>query len=69
MLTVAEAVLRAAAARTESRGAHWRTDFPDKDPEQGRVNYMVCKTDEGMEVSPLPTAPMPAELAELVEAK
>jgi succinate dehydrogenase flavoprotein subunit len=69
MLTVAEAVLRAAAARTESRGAHWRTDFPDKDPEQGRVNYMVCKTDNGMEVTPQRTTPMPPELAELVEAK
>jgi succinate dehydrogenase / fumarate reductase flavoprotein subunit len=66
MLTVAEAVLRAAAQRTESRGAHWRTDCPDKDPEQGKLNYMVRKTEDGMEVFPKPIPPMPQELAELV---
>ena len=32
MLTTAEAVVRAAIGRTESRGAHQRLDFPDGDP-------------------------------------
>ena len=32
MLTTAEAVVRAALGRTESRGAHQRLDFPDSDP-------------------------------------
>jgi succinate dehydrogenase / fumarate reductase flavoprotein subunit len=31
MLTSAEAVLRGALERTESRGAHYRTDYPDSD--------------------------------------
>jgi succinate dehydrogenase / fumarate reductase flavoprotein subunit len=31
MLTTAEAVLRGALARTESRGAHYRTDHPETD--------------------------------------
>ena len=32
MLTTAEAVVGSALARTESRGAHQREDFPDSDP-------------------------------------
>jgi succinate dehydrogenase / fumarate reductase flavoprotein subunit len=35
-LTVAEGVLRAAAERAESRGAHYRTDHPDTDDEWRR---------------------------------
>jgi succinate dehydrogenase / fumarate reductase flavoprotein subunit len=66
MLTLAEAVVRAAILRKESRGAHFRTDYPEKSPELGKVNFIVCKTEGGMEVQPLPIPPMPAELAELI---
>ena len=34
MLTVSEMVCRAALMRTESRGAHYRTDYPEEDDEQ-----------------------------------
>jgi len=34
MLTVAEMVCRAALARTESRGAHYRTDYPEQSDTQ-----------------------------------
>ena len=36
LATVAGAVVAAATARTESRGCHWRADFPDEDPAQRR---------------------------------
>ncbi|SFC11161.1 succinate dehydrogenase subunit A [Halobiforma haloterrestris] len=39
-LTVAEMALRAALERTESRGAHFRTDYPETD-EDWRVNLVV----------------------------
>lgn len=67
MLTVAESVMRAAAARKESRGAHWRLDYLDKDPELGMVNYKVHKTQDGMQLEPVPVTPMPAELQELLK--
>jgi succinate dehydrogenase / fumarate reductase flavoprotein subunit len=39
MLTAAEAVLRGALQRTESRGAHYRTDYPDTDSDWRRNIY------------------------------
>ena len=45
-LTVAEAVLRGALERTESRGAHYRTDRPDTD-EEWRRNVLFEPTDIG----------------------
>jgi L-aspartate oxidase len=36
LLTVASALVRAATLREETRGAHWRDDFPDRDDEHWR---------------------------------
>lgn len=67
MLTVAEAVVRAAIERKESRGAHYRTDYLEKNEQLGNINFAVCKTRAGMHVQPLPIPPMPAELAAIFE--
>ncbi len=67
MLTVAEAVVRAAIERKESRGAHYRTDYTEKDPQQEHINYVVCKTEAGMQVQPLPIPPLREDLAGILE--
>jgi succinate dehydrogenase / fumarate reductase flavoprotein subunit len=68
ILTVAEAIARAARERKESRGAHSRTDHQGKDPEWGKVNLVVRKGADGqMEVKRRPVVPMRQDLADIIE--
>ena len=59
LLTVSEAIARAALLRTESRGAHSRLDFPATDEKRwGGVNSSVARSADGsMAVT---TTPLPA---------
>jgi succinate dehydrogenase / fumarate reductase flavoprotein subunit len=68
MLVIAEAISRAALQRTESRGAHYRTDFPEKDEELGRVNSVVRRKGDSMEVGTVPTPQPPQELETIIAA-
>ena len=68
LLTVSEAVTRSALERKESRGAHFREDFQDKDSAFGKVNVCVRKDPAaGMVVSRVPIPEMPAELQQIIE--
>ena len=46
-LLVGEMILRSASKREESRGAHCRDDFPDRDDQRFRVNICVKRSDAG----------------------
>jgi succinate dehydrogenase / fumarate reductase, flavoprotein subunit len=68
MLVVSESIVRSALERKESRGSQWRLDHLDKDPEQGRVNYVTYKGSDGtMKVKAVPVEPLPVELSKFLE--
>jgi succinate dehydrogenase / fumarate reductase, flavoprotein subunit len=55
LLDCAEAVTRSALLRTESRGAHARTDFPERDDEQWLKHIVLSRRADGeTDVSYLP---------------
>ena len=68
LLTVSEAITRSALERQESRGGHFRDDYPDKDASFGTFNFIVRKgRDGGMEVARAPIPEMPDELKRIIE--
>jgi succinate dehydrogenase / fumarate reductase flavoprotein subunit len=68
LLTVSEAITRSAIERRESRGGHFRDDYPDKDAACATFNIVVRKNaDGGMEISRVPIPEMPSELKQVIE--
>jgi succinate dehydrogenase / fumarate reductase flavoprotein subunit len=51
MLPLAEAVVASALARKESRGAHFRDDYPERDDEHYLKHSLVQRTDSGVAIS------------------
>ena len=69
LLTVSEAVTRAALERRESRGGHFRDDHPQKDPAFGSFNIVISKGADGsMQLSREPIPSVRADLAAIIEA-
>jgi succinate dehydrogenase flavoprotein subunit len=67
LMTIGEAAARAALARKESRGAHSRVDYPDKDAEWGGKNIVLRKGASGeMEVDTVPCRELPEHLRRII---
>jgi succinate dehydrogenase / fumarate reductase, flavoprotein subunit len=68
LLTVSEAITRAGLERKESRGAHFRDDFPAKDESYGKFNILIRKGPAGeMQVLREPLPPLAPELKQVIE--
>jgi succinate dehydrogenase / fumarate reductase flavoprotein subunit len=68
LMTVSEAITRSAIERKESRGGHFRDDFPNKDAGFGKVNIITKKNPDGTMLVRRDTIPeMPAELKQVIE--
>jgi succinate dehydrogenase / fumarate reductase flavoprotein subunit len=68
LLTISEAVARSAIERKESRGGHFRDDYPEKDPNYGTFNITLKKAADGsMQLERTTIPPMPPELRAVIE--
>jgi len=70
LLAYSEAIARSALARKESRGAHTRLDYPDKDERLGKLSVVIRKNPDGdLEVSWEPIPDIPEELQRIIDAR
>jgi succinate dehydrogenase / fumarate reductase, flavoprotein subunit len=68
-LVVCEAILRSALMRQESRGAHYRSDFPERDDSKWKVNIHCTKRGEEMILFKLPVSKVREPIEELLKAE
>jgi len=67
MLKTSEIIVRCALERKESRGAQWRLDYPDKNPEWGAKNIIAKADGDAVRLTTRPVPEMGPELRALFE--
>jgi len=68
LLCVSEALARCAIDRRESRGGHFRDDFPEKDPKAQSYNSVVRRAPDGsMQLERVERPPMREDLAAIIK--
>ena len=68
-LVVCEAVLRSALMRQESRGAHYRSDFPERDDSKWEENIHCTRRGKEMVMFKLPVSKIREPIEELLKAE
>ena len=67
LMAVSEAVTRSALECRESRGGHFREDYPDKHQEFSATTVMVRQVAGVMQVSRVAIPSIPAALQQVIE--
>jgi succinate dehydrogenase / fumarate reductase flavoprotein subunit len=68
MLLISEMIALAGLERKESRGGHFRDDFPDKDAEWGKYNIKMTRGSDGRpKLERVPIVPLTEEMKQVIE--
>jgi succinate dehydrogenase / fumarate reductase flavoprotein subunit len=68
MLSISEMITISAIERKESRGGHFRDDYPDKSAEEAKYNLRIVKGSDGRpKLDRVPVVPLTDEMKQVIE--